>query len=289
MSGWDSDFSAGGALLGGVERSDGTYLNTLSASSISTLLTCPEQFRLSYLLQRWGRKNAALQLGNAYHYALQKNFEQKVFSREDMDLDALQAAYEEGWAKALEEGEVSWRDDDPGATKTLGFEMLRVYIRTLAREVHPIAVEERFEIPIPDVPVPLVGRIDLLDGGIPGRIRTRIIDRKTDRQGVTKMRPEWRVQALCYFAGFPKYDFAWHVQSKQGTLRTYGPERNVGLVLYNTPGKQKAARLLVQRAWDTLTDYYERYGLEQPWPGVALAHPYACFSCSHRSGCVWWA
>lgn len=159
--------------------------------------------------------------------------------------------------------------------------MLKLYHRKLSPTVQPIAVEERFERPVPGVPVPLVGRIDVMEEG-------RILDRKTDKQGATKARPEWRVQALVYMAAYPNHDFAWHVQSKNGALRTYGPDKNPGLLLSNTPGKQRAARLLVKEAWDMLTDFYSRYGLDQPWPGVALAHPYACSTCSFRPTCIWW-
>lgn len=277
---WNDDFAAGGALLGGLERSDGTFLNSLSASAISTLFTCPEKFRLTYMLQQWGKASAATTLGNAYHYALQKNFEQKVYSHKDLSLADVLDAYEEGWGQALSKEEILWRSDDPGATKTLGAEMVKVYHRKLSPLVQPIAVEERFEQAVPGVPVPLVGRIDLMTS-------RSIIDRKTDKQGATKMRPEWRVQALVYMAAYKK-DFAWHVQSKGGVLRTYAPPKNPGLLLHCTPGKRRAATLLVQRAWEMLSDYYARYGLEQPWPGVALAHPYACSSCSHKPRCVWW-
>lgn len=275
------DFASGGSLLGGLERADGTYLNTLSASSIAKLMTCPEQFRLSYLLQRWGKASAATTLGNAYHYALQRNFEQKMFSDEDLPIRDVLDAYEEGWGKALDE-DIAWKKDDPGATKTLGMEMLKKYHYQLSPTVHPVAVEERFEIPVPGVSLPLVGRIDVLEPG-------RILDRKTAKQGATKASPEWRVQGLVYMAAYPKHDFAWHVQSKQGSLRCYGPEKYKGLTLFNTPGKQRTARKVVLAAWEMLQDYYDRYGLDQPWPGVALVHPYACMSCSHRSGCVWWA
>lgn len=281
MSDYSGDFAHGGALLGGLERADGKYLNSLSASSISMLLTCPEKFRLSYLLQRWPKANAATTLGSAYHHALQRNFEQKVFTHADLSMADVFAAYDEGWGKALDTEDIWWRDDDPGKTKTLGAEMLRIYHSKLSPTVQPIAVEEFFEQPIPGVPIPLIGRIDLMEQG-------RIIDRKTAKTGATKAQPEWRVQAFCYFAAYPHMDFGWHVQSKEGKLRTYGFDKYPGLLLAQTPGKARAARLLVLRAWEMLTDFYTRYGLDQPWPGVALAHPYACSNCSHRSGCVWW-
>lgn len=282
MSGHADDFASGGALLGGVERADGTYMNQLSASSISTLLTCPEKFRLSYLLQRWPRASAATTLGHAYHHALQRNFAQKLFSGKDLPVSDVLDAYAEGWGQALDKEDIAWRKDDPGATKTLGAEMVRIYHKQLSPTVQPLAVEERFERPVPGVPLPVVGRVDLIEIGM------RIIDRKTDKQGATQPRSEWRVQALTYMAAFPKHDFAWHVQSKQGKLRTYGPKKNPKLVMHNTPGKRRSAQLLVLRAWEMLEDFYSRYGLDQPWPGVALAHPYACTTCSHRSGCVWW-
>lgn len=280
MSDSASDFAVGGALLGGFERIDGSYLNSLSASSISTLLTCPEKFRLSYLHKKWPRASAATALGHAYHYALQQNLEQKVFSGKDLWIGDLLREYERGWSKALDE-DIWWKDDDPEETRQLGAEMLKIYHRMLSPSVKPIAVEERFEVPIPGVDLPLTGRIDTMEEG-------RILDRKTQKQGATKASPEWRVQGLVYMAAYPRHDVAWHVQAKTGNLRTYGPEKNKGLILYNTPGKQRSAWALVKAAWETLQDLYARYGLERPWPGTALVHPYACFSCSHRSGCVWW-
>src|SRR5262245_25825363 len=191
---FDADFASAGPLLGGLERADGTWLNTLSASSISTLLTCPEQFRLSYLLLRWPKASAATVLGQAYHYALQRNFEQKVFSGKDLPVGDVLAAYDRGWGLALDRDDVWWKQDDPAATKTLGAEMVKIYHRLLSPTVQPVGVEERFERPISGVPLPLVGRVDLHTAD------HVILDRKTAKTGATQPKPEWRVQALVYMA-----------------------------------------------------------------------------------------
>lgn len=267
----------------GIRKADGNFISQLSPSAISLLFTCPEKFRLTRLLQRPEKASGAIVLGSAYHHARQLNYEQKLTSGKDLPLQDVFAAYDQGWGLALAAQEIVWGKEDAGALKTLGAEMVKIYHRKLSPRVQPIAVEERFAALVPGVPLALVGRVDVIDED------GTIIDTKTDKEGATQPRPEWRVQALCYMAAFPEHDFAWHVHSKSGTLRLYWPEKYPKLRLGWTPAKRRTAELVVRGAWDMLSDFYRRYGLEQPWPGTALTNPYACRQCSQRSSCVWQA
>lgn len=263
-----------------IVRADGTTLHTLSASAISRLLTCPEQYRQSYMLGNWPRPLWFTVLGSAYHHARRINYEQKVFSGEDLPIDEVLTAYAEGWIHALRD-DIQWRDQDSAEAFSIGADMTRVYHEKVSPTVKPVAVEERFELKVPGVPLLVKGVIDVRDE------RMVLIDTKTQDKGAKQPKPDWRPQAFIYCAARPGYDFEWHVQSR-GNLACWTPLNAPQLRMANTAPRRRAAERLVQHAYSLLVDLYGRYGLDEPWPGNGLVHGFACKGCSYRSRCFWW-
>ena len=275
-----NDFSAAEGIA--IERADGERLRSLSASSISRLLTCPEQFRQSYILGRWPPANGNTVLGNAYHSARQTNYEQKIYSGHDLPWKEVGDAYHAGWKKAASE-EVVWRDADQNELYWLGFEMSRLYHVHVSPNVQPVAVEEWFELEVPGVPVPVRGKIDVRDAGA-------MIDTKTDAKGAKQPQPGWRPQAYIYCAARPGYDFEWHVHSKGGKLLIWTPQSPgaAGLHFANTRARRTAAETMVRHAWQLLVHLYTSYGIDDVWPGNGLVHGFACKFCFYKSKCAYW-
>lgn len=265
-----------------LEREGGDPLRTLSPSAISTLLTCPEKYRQGYMLGNWAKPSGHTVLGNAYHHARRRNYEQKVYSGEDLPMEELLDAYDQGWTLAVERDEVAWRDLDPDATYQLGVAMSRKYHETVSPLVTPVGVEERLEFSVDGVPLVIRGVVDVRTAEM------TILDTKTDAKGAKQPKPEWRPQAMIYLAAWPEYDFEWHVHSKGGKLDIWTPRQSKELRWSNTNGRRRAAEMIVAQAWNTLSDLYERYGIHHPWPGNGLVHGFACKGCTHRARCPWW-
>jgi hypothetical protein len=258
----------------------GEAIRSLSPSAISKLLLCPEQFRRSYMLGDWGVTNAAAVLGDAYHFARRANYEQKVWSGHDLSLSDLLDAYARGWQRAVDR-DVTWRNDDPEATYTLGREMAETYHVKVSPHVQPVAVEEKFRLEVRGAPIKVIGVVDVRDDD------GDIIDTKTANKGAKSPMPHWRVQALIYMAAYETYDFTWHVHSKTGKQLIWTPAQSSSLRLGNTPGRRRAAVHLIEQAWHTLVHLYRTYGIGQTWPGTGLVSMYACKSCSYRGRCEW--
>lgn len=258
-----------------------TPLQTLSPSAIKTFLGCPERFRRSYLKREWEPMGAALLLGRAYHHARQHNYEQKIWSGEDLPVRDVLQAFHAGWERELNH-DVKWKKTDkPEMLRQIGAQMTEVYHRQISPTVHPVAVEERFHVEIPGVGVPFVGRVD---------VRTaegRILDTKTSTKPKTEPEAEWRIQAMGYMAALPAYDFAWHVQTKDKGFPVNTPATHPKLLMVNTPSRRAAAALLVRTVWTQVSALYAEYGVDEPWSGAGLSG-FSCRICPFWSTCPYW-
>src|SRR5262245_12765341 len=74
----------------------------LSASSLTMLGRCPEQFRRVYLKGERQRPGAALVWGSADHYAHEQNFAQKIVSHVDIPEGDVALAFAEGFDQKVE-------------------------------------------------------------------------------------------------------------------------------------------------------------------------------------------
>lgn len=255
----------------------------LSASRLSMFQRCPEQYRQRYVLGRKERPGAALVWGTADHYAHEQNFAQKITSGEDITEADVKLAFAEGFDRAVErnggQSEVEWGTDKPGELKDAGAKLVGVYHQQVSPRIQPTAVEEKFSMVLPGVPVPVIGYVDV-------RTAAEAIERKTAKAKQAKPKPDWRIQGLLYQAvsGTP---IEWHVSVKTKLPAVYTPVEQVELRLPVNGRTVDATRVLVRTISQAMLAYWRMYGPQEPWPG-AITHPWACDFCGFRPACAWW-
>jgi len=219
-------------------------------------------------------------MGSVDHETHRENFEQKLTSGKDLDLDWMLARYEANWDFVLQDrGEPEWERNDPDEMRTRGLGMVEAYHSLISPGLQPVRVEERFEEVIDGVQLPLVGYMDLQTSG-------RIVERKTSNKKISKPKPEWRFQARVYqlVADLPT---EWHVVTSQEEPRIYTPENEPALFL--DKGDPDAIVRVIQQTVQRLDDLYQRYGPDQSWPTEGLFHPFLCDYCSFKDwGCPAW-
>jgi hypothetical protein len=69
----------------------------LSATQISMLNSCPEQYRQRYVLGKKERPGAALIVGGAFHEAIEDDFAWKIRRRASSDESIVEAAYHQAF------------------------------------------------------------------------------------------------------------------------------------------------------------------------------------------------
>ncbi len=173
----------------------------LSYSSINTWLMCPRYWYYRYALKLDSPPNPSMILGSAIHDTLETVVSQRARRQE---ADVL-TTWDRSWAVRLEkEPGIVWNaEDTPESTYNEGVRLLKAEaVDELMTELHCDLNEsgepevERFvEIQVPGVPVPVVGFIDLLMGGVPCDFK---VTGKawTDRQAQGSLQPLFYLAAL---------------------------------------------------------------------------------------------
>lgn len=266
LSGWDAPFQH------------------LSASAISLLITCPEQFRLRRIKripETWGIDKF---IGSVDHKTHQENFTQKIVTAKNLTIEDMAGAYHRTWDKEYLESdeEPDFGDKDPVQTREHGWQMVEAYHDLASPSVQPINVEERFEVRVPDVPIPVVGYTDV-------ETKETLIERKTTGARLKKPKAKWLTQGRIYSMAYAK-PVEWHVVTKQVTPQVITPYYEPGLRLDSAD--HDATALMIQQAAYTLNDLWLRYGPDTPWPVNGLYHDWACSYCSfgpsYGKNCVAW-
>lgn len=251
----------------------------LSPSSISKLLSCPEQFRRTYVKaepETWG--GFALS-GDVFHTIRHQMWEGRI-----ADKAALEQAFDKLWTEMFTEQapSIRWGKHTPAGVRASCWGMVEVYWNRCPK-LDVIDSETWVEGYLPGVPLRVIGRVDTLE-------RTRgIIDTKTSTRGTSKPYPRWLIQAYIYVAltGRP---FEWHVvvTTKGGTSKLWIPDEYPALRLPALPSVVRAGEGYVRAAYDLLTFLWGKYGADQPWPGVGVVSD-SCVFCTWRSKCPWTA
>jgi len=256
----------------------------LSASQANQFLRCAEQYRQRAVLGRKERPAGALVWGSADHYAHEQNFAQKIRSGEDIGEGDVKLAFAEGFDQAVErnggESEVDWGDDKPGEMKDRGATLVGVYHQQVSPRIQPTAVETKFSVELPGVPVPVIGYVDLTT-------EQTVIERKTAGRAEKKVKPDWRVQGSLYQA-VTELPVEWHVSVKSKTPAVYTPLEAPDLALARNLAAVGATKALMRTVALGILSYWNTYGPDEPWPG-AVTHPWACDFCGYRPECAWWA
>jgi hypothetical protein len=161
------------------------------------------------------RPGAALVWGSADHKAHETNFAQKITSGEDISGDDVKLAFADAFDSQVDKyggtREVEWGNEKPSELKDAGVRLVGAYHNSISPYVQPTSVEERFEVTVPKVPVPVVGYIDV-------QTAESAIERKTAKAATRKIKPQWRLQGLLYQA----------IKSRPGELACVGEDEDAG-------------------------------------------------------------
>lgn len=250
-------------------------LERLSATSLSSFLSCPRAFQERYLLDKKERLGGARFVGSVTHSAIQSLFTPSFFENTD---GSAEAAVSIAWEEMItKEGDPDWREDEDAVemyrrTK----QMIKEYL-PFALANKPIAVEQRFEEQIAGVTI--VGYIDR-------ELNDRILEVKTAGQKVSKPKPRWNLQARLYALASNK-PIEFHVLTRQVQTKIYTAQECPEL--YIEGFNADVTVRIVKQAVERMNDCYARFGKDQPWPMDGILGDWACSRCSFRKSCPAWA
>jgi hypothetical protein len=251
-------------------------MGILSPSSVSCFMRCPEQFRREYVKREKRAMGAWGASGTAFHDARHKILKWQETERRALPAEEVEAFYTDAWDALMkgDEGEtIEWRGTTAEAQHALGLGMLREYHATLGAEVVPIRMEFGAKAYVEGVPVPVYGRVDV-------ETSNEIIDTKTGKNLVHKIKPEWYVQG-CVYCLITGKSMRWHSVSQKPAAAT-----NDGLTVSPRPKVLNAARAYVRGSYEGIVYYLRTRGPDEEWPGTGPAAG-TCNYCSFRSRCLY--
>ena len=257
----------------------------LSASSITQLLRCPEQFRIRRFVGRSEKPAAAQLAGRADSEALALHFQKQIEDGTGLSREDVQDAFADAFNREIAElgpSEIEWRGD-PAKTRAKlndnGAYLAGLYRAEVAPAITPLAAELKFEVRQPHWPVPVIGYLDV-------ETEMRVIERKSAGRNESKPKGDWIAQGHIYQL-VKRKDLAWHLSVRNDNRLkqvTYGERAD--FTLHLSERRDKMTDLMVVQAMDTVKHLYLTYGPEEPWPG-ALTHPWACSYCGFSNTCMW--
>lgn len=176
----------------------------LSYSSISSFLLCPRSWRYKYIDKVPTKTSPNLILGSAFHATVEK-----LVSEPEINPTEL---FAEKWSGIIEdEGkDIDWQDKTPESVRDEGLRLfqspeilagIKQIIPKRDIDGNPL-IEKYVELKVPNVPVPIIGYIDIiLKDGTPADFKTAA--RKwTDEQAANSLQSLFYIAALLQ-AGLP--------------------------------------------------------------------------------------
>ena len=264
-------------------------IDHLSASGIRLLKTCPEAWRRRYILGERERPGEALTLGKAVHGALAYTHALKVTSHEDRPVNEVVEFYnDKAWPEAVAEDggeqEIRW-DGKPDEPRNDGARILHAYHTAVSPRIQPLAVEKRIEFIVPDVPVPILGYVDIEEEG-------NIVDLKTSKQVQRKPDANWRLQGTIYTSHLGKPTHFHSVsRAQQPSLAT--PLEDEAMIVNPHPLLWPVVGKVLADYAAQIEFYFGRYGPDEVWPLSGLYSDYkggaACNFCGFRPTCPAWS
>lgn len=244
---------------------------TFSASSISTFMRCPEQYRREYVKGETRASGPWGLSGSAFHDARHAALELQATLGREVPLGEIPHLYNVAWTKRLAEDAVEWGSTKQGDIYQAGLDMALAYHKTLGKTVTPIRMEAWESWYVDGVPARVVLRVDV-------ETEDEVIDTKTGKQLFHKLQPGHYVQGCIYAAGIGK-TVRFHSVSQKPAATT-----NDDLRVVPRPKVVAAAEAFVRDAYDGITYLIRTRGLDAEWPGTGPAGG-ACRWCSFRGRC----
>jgi hypothetical protein len=175
-------------------------LDHLSYSSISLYTTCPAAWEKKYVEKIPTPTSAALVFGSAFHTAV----ESLVGSRAAGKVVDAPVLWSGVWNQTIEGKDIVWNGDLPEELSNQGLRMLthkdtQKVLHSISPMLHPDGepiIEQRVELRVPGVPVPIVGYIDVvLADGSPADFKTAA-RMWTQDQAEKELQPVYYIAAL---------------------------------------------------------------------------------------------
>lgn len=142
----------------------------LSFTQLNMFLRCPRQYEYRYIRGIKVPPLGAMVQSRVWHETVERNYRQKIQSDRDLALGKMQEFFAAQFDVALASEEVAFEPDEkPSKLKDQGTAIVVAHHKTIAPEVRPLLVEERFTVDLgEDFPFDLVGVWDLVerDGSI---------------------------------------------------------------------------------------------------------------------------
>jgi len=281
------------------------YLRHLSASSLGMVLRCPRQFQRRYMFHEKQRPGESIVIGSFFHETLDWNYQTKILSFVDQPLsDAVQYLQDEAVPKVLEEEggveNVLW-DTDLDTARSDAERLMSAYYKTVVPRIQPMGTEERFEIRVPGVEVPVMGYIDLLAATEVEMdtqnvwIPSRVIDTKSGKQATRKVKPSWQLQGRLYAQAL-NLPVEYHSVSRAKTPTIVTALESSDMVV-PVPSEAEIANMnhTIKAAADYIDHLLRTYGAtENEWPALGAVPDFTrnmlpCDFCGWRKGCPAWA
>ena len=205
----------------------------LSYSSVSSYLMCAAAWKFHYLDKIQTPTSPALVFGSAFHDTIEKWISGKE--------DSLSEAWAREWKKQIEGQEIDWGTEIPeelfntGINMLTNAEILQEMQNTFFTQAEMPVVETKVELSIPEVPVPVIGYIDIITSDkVPG-------DFKTSSRSWTLDKALDETQPLFYLAalnqmGYPVPDWRFRhyvfVKTKTPKFQVFEHVHNPGQILW---------------------------------------------------------
>jgi CRISPR/Cas system-associated exonuclease Cas4 (RecB family) len=169
--------------------------NVLTVSKINTYLSCSAQFWFQYIEKVKAYSRSSLLIGSAFHSAEATNDAQKIESDEDMPVDAVCDVFNDQFNEGAHET-LFMQDEDKGKLKDDGYGLINVYNKIVTPDIHPVAVETRFELKLSNTDMVFAGKMDVITKD------NKIIERKTKREKPSSVENQHKLQLTAYNAGY---------------------------------------------------------------------------------------
>ncbi len=168
---------------------------TWSATRLKTYLTCPRQFRYSYVDCIPSVPTSPLVFGRTLHEALCFTHERQMQSGNLSPLSEVLERFDALWQNALTREQPFFRPGAPSPQQlqTTGHEILRAYLSNASNAKMPLAAELAFEVQAGDYK--LAGIIDRVDEGENGLV---IVDFKSGTRKPKEIDLEGDLQFTLY-------------------------------------------------------------------------------------------
>lgn len=144
-------------------------IDHISPSMLNLFCNCQEAFRRRYIEGEKIPPAIAMLVGTGVHKAAEINHKQKINSGLDMPLNDILDAAADGFQEAVEDNGVYYTGSRQELQKELGkaqdqsINLAAVYSKKVAPEISPIAAEFKLQARHPDLELPFLGIVDVLD------------------------------------------------------------------------------------------------------------------------------